>query len=67
MSEGWPEDVALESQGVGRFDGSPVFLPLFPLFCARFNVSDAWPVVVDEFVEKMLAQKKASTSETERP
>eukprot|EP00752_Nemacystus_decipiens_P012031 g10666.t1 len=34
---------------------------------SNFDESDAWPVVVDEFVEKMLAQKKASTSETERP
>eukprot|EP00903_Cladosiphon_okamuranus_P007717 g7478.t1 len=29
---------------------------------SNFDESDAWPVVVDEFVEKMLAQKKASTA-----
>lgn len=45
----------------------PLLLPLPCLLLARHFYPDAWPVVVDEFVEEMLAQKKASTSETERP
>lgn len=44
-----------------------VLSPLPPPPSPTFDFPDAWPVVVDEFVEKMLAQKKASTSETERP
>ncbi|CAM9950426.1 unnamed protein product [Ectocarpus sp. 6 AP-2014] len=34
---------------------------------SNFDEGDAWPVVVDEFVEAKMAQKKASKSETERP
>ncbi|CAM9602689.1 unnamed protein product [Scytosiphon promiscuus] len=34
---------------------------------SNFDESDAWPIVVDEFVEMKMAQKKASKSETDRP
>ncbi|CAM9616275.1 unnamed protein product [Pylaiella littoralis] len=34
---------------------------------SNFDEGDAWPVVVDEFVEMKMGQKKASKSETERP
>eukprot|EP00904_Undaria_pinnatifida_P001651 jgi/Undpi1/11487/HiC_scaffold_30.g13784.m1 len=34
---------------------------------SNFEVGDAWPVVVDDFVEAKMAQRKALKSEIERP